>query len=73
MTTKEFMISMFSKLYEQQKLIFDLTVADQALLSAVKEAFPNLAYERHLRDSMRTELTKKALETLRQSAETLEK
>ena len=36
MTAKEFMISMFSKLYEQQKLIFDLIVADQALIFAMR-------------------------------------
>ena len=56
MTTKEFMVSMFSKLYEHEKLIFDLTVFDQALLSAVKEAFPGLDYEKHRLAAMQTEI-----------------
>lgn len=73
MTTKEFMISLLSKIYEQHKLIFDLTVANEALLLSMKEAFPELAYDKHRQAAMRTESARKVLESLRREGETLEK
>ena len=72
MTIVECIIDAYEKMQFFQEGLFELTVSNHALLSAMKECFPEVDYEKHHRAAMQTALAKGILDNIRETGEIIE-
>ena len=73
MTTSQPIIDMYGEMQFLLKGLYEVTVANQAMLSALKESFPDVDYEKHHRAAMETASAKGVLDNIRAIDELIER
>jgi hypothetical protein len=72
MYTEEFITKVFEQLHTHEKAIFELTILNEALVTAMLEVSPQVDYGKYYTEAMTTPQAKEALARIRLNSERLD-